>query len=74
MQKPFAAAEPQIKSYDPIWSQVRREAEEISASEPALGGFIYATVLACTGARGIYSSFSKLSRRQRRRSRKARSR
>jgi len=45
MQKPFAAAEPQIKSYDPIWSQVRREAEEISASEPALGGFIYATVL-----------------------------
>ena len=45
MQKPFAAAEPQIKSYDPIWSQVRREAEEISAAEPALGGFIYATVL-----------------------------
>ncbi len=45
MQKTFAAAEPQIKSYDPIWSQVRREAEEISASEPALGGFIYATVL-----------------------------
>ena len=31
MQNPFAAAEPQIKSYDPIWSQVRREAEEISA-------------------------------------------
>ena len=45
MQKPFAAAEPQIKSYDPIWSQVRCEAEEISAAEPALGGFIYATVL-----------------------------
>jgi serine O-acetyltransferase len=45
MSKPFVAAEPQIKSYDPIWSQVRREAEEVSASEPALGGFIYATVL-----------------------------
>ena len=45
VQKSFAAAEPQIKSYDPIWSQVRREAEEISAAEPALGGFIYATVL-----------------------------
>jgi serine O-acetyltransferase len=45
MQKSFAAAEPQIKSYDPIWSQVRRQAEEISAAEPALGGFIYATVL-----------------------------
>jgi serine O-acetyltransferase len=39
------AAEPQIKSYDPVWSQIRREAEEISAAEPALGGFIYATVL-----------------------------
>jgi serine O-acetyltransferase len=45
MHKPFAAAEPHIKSYDPIWSQVRREAEEISRAEPALGGFIYATVL-----------------------------
>ena len=45
MQKPFATAEREIKSYDPIWSQVRREAEEISAAEPALGGFIYATVL-----------------------------
>src|SRR4030042_795596 len=45
MQKPFAATQPQIKSYDPIWSQVRREAEEISAAEPALAGFIYATVL-----------------------------
>jgi serine O-acetyltransferase len=45
MHKPNVAVEPQIKSYDPIWSQVRREAEEISASEPALGGFIYASVL-----------------------------
>ena len=45
MTKTFAAKEPHIKSYDPIWSQVRREAEEISAAEPALGGFIYATVL-----------------------------
>jgi len=46
MSKPLAAAEPHIKSYDPVWSQVRREAEEISAAEPALGGFIYAEVLA----------------------------
>ena len=45
MQKPFATAEREIKSYDPVWSQVRREADEISAAEPALGGFIYATVL-----------------------------
>ncbi|MGH6734899.1 MAG: serine O-acetyltransferase [Methyloceanibacter sp.] len=45
MNKPGVAAEPRIKAYDPVWSQVRREAEEISAAEPALGGFIYATVL-----------------------------
>ena len=45
MSKPLAAKEGHIKSYDPVWSQVRREAEEISAAEPALGGFIYATVL-----------------------------
>lgn len=39
------AAQPQIKTYDPIWSQVRREADEISAAEPAMGGFLYASVL-----------------------------
>lgn len=45
MQNPMVAAEPQIKLHDPVWSRVRREAEEISAAEPALGGFIYASVL-----------------------------
>jgi len=45
MQNPRVAAEPQIENYDPVWSRVRREAEEISAAEPALGGFIYASVL-----------------------------
>lgn len=45
MHKSAMAAEPQIRSYDPIWSQVRREAEDISAAEPALGGFLYASVL-----------------------------
>ena len=34
MSKPLAAKERQIKSYDPVWSQVRREAEEISAASP----------------------------------------
>ena len=34
MNKAFTAAQPQIKSYDPIWEQVRREAEETSANEP----------------------------------------
>jgi serine O-acetyltransferase len=41
----MVAAELQIKLHDPVWSRVRREAEEISAAEPALGGFIYASVL-----------------------------
>ncbi|MGZ5917714.1 MAG: serine O-acetyltransferase [Methyloceanibacter sp.] len=45
MQKALKAAGPQIKAYDPIWTQVRQEAEEASAAEPALAGFIYATVL-----------------------------
>ncbi|MDX2158409.1 MAG: serine O-acetyltransferase [Hyphomicrobiaceae bacterium] len=35
----------QIETVDPIWSAVRREAEEVMAAERALGGFIYATVL-----------------------------
>ncbi len=35
----------QIETLDPIWSAVRAEAEEVVASERALGGFIYATVL-----------------------------
>ena len=34
-----------LESYDPIWSELRSEAEEIMRSEPALGGFIHATVL-----------------------------
>jgi len=45
MQKSQKAQKSAIASYDPIWSQVRREADEISAAEPALGGFVYATVL-----------------------------
>ena len=34
-----------IQSYDPIWQQIRVEAERAIADEPALGGFIFATVL-----------------------------
>ena len=45
MHKSQKAQKSAIASYDPIWSQVRREAEEISVAEPALGGFVYATVL-----------------------------
>jgi len=45
MTKVFTAAQPQIKSYDPIWEQVRREAEETSANEAVLASVIYATIL-----------------------------
>ena len=34
-----------METVDPIWNSVRNEAEDIIASERALGGFIYATVL-----------------------------
>jgi serine O-acetyltransferase len=34
-----------IQIYDPIWSAIRTEAERAIAAEPALGGFIFATVL-----------------------------
>lgn len=34
-----------VAAVDPIWDEVRREAEEVVRSEPALAGFIYATVL-----------------------------
>lgn len=43
--KNASAAHGKMATIDPIWSQVRREAEAASAAEPALGGFIYATVL-----------------------------
>jgi serine O-acetyltransferase len=35
-----------IEAYDPIWQSVRAEAEDVMGAERALGGFIYATVLA----------------------------
>ena len=34
-----------IETLDPIWTAVRAEAEDVLASERALGGFIYATIL-----------------------------
>lgn len=34
-----------VEPYDPIWTAVRSEAEEVMRIEPALGGFIYATIL-----------------------------
>ncbi|MFA5901367.1 MAG: serine O-acetyltransferase [Hyphomicrobium sp.] len=43
--KTRSAAEDKVKAYDPIWSEIRREAASAMASEPALGSFIYATLL-----------------------------
>jgi serine O-acetyltransferase len=36
---------PMIQSVDPIWAALRAEAEAAIAAEPALGGFIFATIL-----------------------------
>ncbi len=34
-----------VRAVDPIWAAVRQEAEEVVRGEPALGGFLYATIL-----------------------------
>ncbi len=34
-----------VHALDPIWASVRTEAEQAMGSEPALGGFIFATIL-----------------------------
>ena len=38
-------AHARIQTVDPIWDQMRKEAEAAMAAEPALGSFIFATVL-----------------------------
>jgi serine O-acetyltransferase len=43
--KTLSAADGKVQTYDPIWSEIRREATTAMASEPALGSFIYATLL-----------------------------
>lgn len=40
-----AADRATVASVDPIWTEIRREAEDAAQAEPALGGFIYATIL-----------------------------
>lgn len=42
---PSIVAASRLPSIDPIWEQMRLEAETAMAAEPALGSFIYATVL-----------------------------
>ncbi len=45
MASSHSAANDAIAAVDPIWADMRREAEDAIAREPALGGFIFATVL-----------------------------
>ncbi len=40
-----SAASSKVSAYDPIWSEIRKEAQAAMTAEPALGSFIYATVL-----------------------------
>ena len=39
--KTLSAADGKVQAYDPIWSEIRREATSAMASEPALGSFIF---------------------------------
>jgi serine O-acetyltransferase len=43
--KSRTAQQAKIASVDPIWEALRSEAEDVVRNEPALGGFIYATIL-----------------------------
>lgn len=40
-----SAVQGKVQVYDPIWQQIREEADAAMAAEPALGSFIFATVL-----------------------------
>jgi serine O-acetyltransferase len=44
VQTPISAAEP-LTSVDPVWSEVKRDAESILTAEPAMASFVHATVL-----------------------------
>ena len=44
MQRPWLT-DPQVKHLDPIWDQVRREAQQTSDREPVLASLIFATIL-----------------------------
>jgi serine O-acetyltransferase len=40
-----ASAVGRLEFVDPIWQELRREAEDVVKTEPALGGFVFATIL-----------------------------
>lgn len=39
------ATEGVAATLDPVWARLRQEAEQVARSEPALGGFLFATIL-----------------------------
>lgn len=45
LTQPAGETKRNIESYDPVWSALREEAEAAMQAEPALGSFIFATVL-----------------------------
>lgn len=45
MARKTSAVRGTIATHDPIWSEIRAEAEAAVIAEPALGGFLFATVL-----------------------------
>ena len=45
VNSPSARFDRRIHAVDPIWAHIRTEAEAAIAAEPALGGFIFATIL-----------------------------
>jgi serine O-acetyltransferase len=45
MARTLHNARPSVARVDPIWDELRREAEAVVSGEPALAGFVYANVL-----------------------------
>ncbi|WP_342641264.1 serine O-acetyltransferase [Rhodoligotrophos ferricapiens] len=41
----FTASTAKLQQVDPVWRRIREEAEAAAVAEPALGGFIFSTVL-----------------------------
>lgn len=45
MTLPSPNSEAKVTSFDPVWEQMRQEAEKLAASEPVLAGFAYSAIL-----------------------------
>ena len=41
----FKTAKPTVSLHDPVWHQLREEAEKMVIGEPALSSFVYETIL-----------------------------